>query len=112
MPESADLEFEGHPRNIQYTTSVARLLNQTEAGVAKAISDEPENFLERQYGRLIGVVDVASTSDTYEIGEVVLETARREFYSDLNRSVADSFEHALTVINQTLADLAAEGQHK
>lgn len=112
MPESADLEFEGHPRNIQYTTSVARLLNQTETGVAKAISDEPENFLERQYGRLIGVVDVASTSDTYEIGEVVLETARREFYSDLNRSVADSFEHALTVINQTLADLAADGQHE
>lgn len=110
MPENDDLEFRGHPRNIQYTTKVARILNQTETGVARARSEEPENFLERQYGRLFIALDLGFTSDFYDIGEVLVDTMEREFYADLNRSVPDSFEAALTAVNQTLADLAAEGQ--
>lgn len=111
MAEPDHLEFRGHPRNIQYTTKVARLLNQDERGIAKVLADDSENFLERQYGRLIAVVDLGFSSDTYDISEVLLETLHAEFYSDLNRSVIDSFEHALTAVNQTLADLAAEGQN-
>ena len=110
MPENEDLAFRGHPRNIQYTTKVARLLNQTETGIARAVSDDSENFLERQYGQVFVVADSSFTSDFYDIGEVLVDTVQREFYADLNRSVPDSFEHALTVTNQTLADLAAEGQ--
>ncbi len=110
MPENDDMEFRGNPRNIQYTTKVARILNQTETGVARARSEEPENFLERQYGRLFIALDLRFTSDFYDIGEVLVDTMEREFYADLNRSVPDSFEKALTAVNQTLADLAAEGQ--
>lgn len=110
MPENDDMEFRGNPRNIQYTTKVARLLNQTETGVARARSEEAENFLERQYGRLFIALDLNFTSDFYDIGEVLVDTMEREFYADLNRSVEDSFEKALTAVNQTLADLAAEGQ--
>src|SRR5688572_1926755 len=100
MPESDNLEFRGHPRNIQYTTKAARLLNQTESGVAKALADDSENFLERQYGRVIAAVDLGFTSDDYDISEVIVETLQREFFSDLNRSVLESFEHSLTVVNQ------------
>jgi hypothetical protein len=110
MPENDDLEFRGNPRNIQYTTKVARILNQTETGVARARSEEAENFLERQYGRLFIALDLDFTSDFYDIGEVLVDTMEREFYSDLNRGVEASFEGALTAVNQTLADLAAEGQ--
>ncbi|MSU75900.1 hypothetical protein EXS54_00265 [Patescibacteria group bacterium] len=105
-----DKGFRGHSGNIQYTTKVARILNQTEGGMARALSDEPENFLERQYGRLFIALDLDFTSDFYDVGEVLVDTMEREFYLDLNRSVADSFEKALTAVNQTLADLAAEGQ--
>lgn len=110
MPEKDELEFSGHSGNIQYTTKVARILNQTEGGVARALSDEPENFLERQYGRLFIALDLDFTSDFYDVGEVLVDTMEREFYQDLNRSVGESFEKALTAVNQTLADLAAEGQ--
>lgn len=110
-PDKDDLAFQGNPRNIQYTAKVARLSNQTESGVARAIAEESENFLERQYGRLSVVLDVSFTDDTYDISEVISETMHREFYSDLNRTVIDSFEHALTAVNQTLADLASEGQN-
>lgn len=106
-----NLAFGGHPRNIQYTTKVAKLSNQTESGIARVLADESDNFLERQYGRLIAVIDVNFTDDTYDISEVIVDTLRQEFYGDLNRSVRQSFEHALTAVNQTLADLAAEGQN-
>lgn len=110
MPED-ELAFHGHPRNIQYTTKVARLLNQSESGLARALADESENFLERQYGRLLVALEVDFTSDSYDVSEVLLETLEREFYGDLNRSVPEAFEHALTATNQALADLAAEGQN-
>lgn len=106
-----DLAFHGHPRNIQYTPKVARLSNQTESGIARAIAEESENFLERQYGRLFVVLDVTFTDDTYDVSEVISETMHREFYADLNRTVIDAFENALTAVNQTLADLASEGQN-
>ena len=111
MPESDGLDFGGdHPENLQYTTKDARLLNQTETGIARAVAEESENFLERQYGRVFIVADTPFTDDAYDVGEIITDTFQREFFEDLNRSVGGSFEHALTVLNQTLADLAAEGQ--
>ncbi|MDP4000539.1 MAG: hypothetical protein Q8Q11_03920 [bacterium] len=110
MPESDDLAFGGeHPLNVQYTTKDARLLNQTESGIARAIAEESENFLERQYGRVFIVTDTPFTDDAYDVGEVIADTFQREFFGDLNRTVGESFENALTSLNQTLADLAAEG---
>lgn len=106
-----DMSFHGNPRNIQHTTKVARLSNQTEEGVVRLYGEQSENFLERQYGRLFVAVDLSFTADTYDVGEVVVDTFEREFYADLNQSVGDSFESALTAVNQTLADLAAEGQN-
>ena len=111
MPDKDDMDFRAHARNIQYTTKVAKLLNQTETGIARALADESENFLERQYGRIFVAVDLGFTSDTYDIGEVIIETLQREYFADLNRTAGASFEHALTVINQTLADLAVEGEN-
>ncbi|MDP9211807.1 MAG: hypothetical protein M3N59_00840 [bacterium] len=111
MPETDGLDFGGdHPENLQYTTKDARLLNQTETGIARAVAEESENFLERQYGRVYIVTDIPFTNDAYDVGEIITDTFQREFFGDLNRSVGDAFEHALTVLNQTLADLAAEGQ--
>src|SRR5680860_1828616 len=110
MPESDDLAFGGeHPLNVQYTTKDARLLNQTESGIARAMAEESENFLERQYGRVFVVTDLPFTDDAYDVGEVIADTFQREFFGDLNRTVGESFENALTALNQTLADLAAEG---
>ncbi len=106
-----DLSFHGNPRNIQHTTKVARLSNQTEAGVVKLYGEQSENFLERQYGRLFAVADLSFTADTYDVAEVLVDTFEREFYANLNQSVGESFESALTAVNQTLADLAAEGQN-
>lgn len=109
MPESDDPTFGENPLNVQYTTKDARLLNQTETGIARAIAEESENFLERQYGRVFIVADVPFTDDAYDVGEVISDTFQREFFGDLNRTVGQSFEAALTTLNQTLADLAAEG---
>ncbi|MEX2043372.1 MAG: hypothetical protein WD926_00580 [Patescibacteria group bacterium] len=110
MPDSDDLAFgDEHPLNVQYTTKDARLLNQTETGIARAIAEESENFLERQYGRVFIVTDTPFTDDAYDVGEVIADTFQREFFGDLNRTVGESFENALTALNQTLADLAAEG---
>ncbi len=110
--DDEQLGFRGHPRNIQYATKAARLLNQTETGIARAVSDEPNKFLERQYGRLLIALDLNFTSDTYDIGEVLVDTVTQAFYADLNRSVGDAFERTITTANQTLADLAAEGQRE
>ncbi len=110
-PENDELSFGGHARNLQYTAKVAKLSNQTESGIARVFADESENFLERQYGRLFIAMELAFTADAYDVTEVIAETMQREFYADLNKSVLESFEHALTAVNQTLADLAAEGQN-
>ncbi|HEY8108581.1 MAG TPA: hypothetical protein VIF43_01040 [Patescibacteria group bacterium] len=110
MPENDDLAFgDEHPLNVQYTTKDARLLNQTETGIARAVAEESENFLERQYGRVFIVADTPFTDDAYDVGEVIADTFQREFFGDLNRTVGEAFENALTTLNQTLADLAAEG---
>ena len=112
MSSQSDLpEFGAHPRNIQYTVKAARLLNQTETGVARVFAEQSENFLERQYGTVFAVIDLSFTSDFYDVGEVLVDTLRKDFYSDLNQAVEQSFERALTGVNQTLADLAAEGQN-
>lgn len=110
--DKEQLGFSGHPRNVQHALKVARLLNQTETGLARVLATEPTNFLERQYGRLLAAVDLTFTDDFYDVSEVLLDTLQGEYYSDLNRSTLDSFEAALTAVNQTLADLAAEGQNQ
>lgn len=111
MAEPDFPDFGAHPRNIQYTTKAARLLNQTETGVARVFAEQSENFLERQYGTVFAVIDLGFTSDFYDVSEVLVDTLRKDFYADLNVPVEQSFERALTGINQTLADLAAEGQN-
>ena len=110
MPESDDLAFRDQTRECPVHHQGCRwLLNQTESGITRAVAEESENFLERQYGRVFIAIDTPFTYDAYDVGEVMIDTFQREFFGDLNRTPGLVRARA-HVINQTLADLAVEGE--
>ena len=96
------------------TTRIGKLLSGTrkpDEGFATIFVYEPKDYLEKQHGNLYFIVEVASGSEgAVEVGEVVINSIREEFYQDLNRSVILSFESALRKANDELSDITSAGE--
>ncbi len=95
-------------------TKYGKLLSERpkkKLGYSRAYIYEPADFFEKQYGTLYFVLEIASPDpQAAEIGEMIIETMKEEYFADLDRDVLVSFESALKATNKELADLAAAGK--
>lgn len=96
----------------QLATKIGKLSPQKpKGGFFTAYSYQPEEFLEKQHGSLFFIVEIASPSpSSSEIGEMIIEAIKEEYYSDLNREPLASFEGALKAANEELAAACEQGE--
>jgi len=96
------------------TTRIGKLLSGTrkpDEGFATIFVYEPKDYLEKQHGKIYFVIEITSGSkSTSSVGEVIINSIKDEYYSDLNRSVILSFESALRKVNEELSDFASAGE--
>jgi len=95
-------------------TRIGKLLSGTrkpDEGFATIFVYEPRDFLEKKHGNLYFAAEVASGSKSAaSVGETIINSIKKEFYQDLDRSVILSFESALRRANEELSDLASAGE--
>ncbi len=96
----------------QLATKISKLSPaKTKGGFSVAYSYQPEEFLEKQHGSLFFIVEIASPSPaSKEIGEMIIDVIKEEYYADLNRNPATSFEAALKTVNEELALACEQGE--
>lgn len=96
------------------TTRIAKLLSGTRKpgeGFATVFIYEPKDFLEKQHGNLYFVLEIASGSESaMQVGEIIINAIKDEFYKDLSRNVILSFESALRNANEELSDITSAGE--
>ncbi len=96
----------------QLATKIGKLSPQkSKGGFFTAYSYQPEEFLEKQHGSLFFIVEIASPSpSSSEIGEMIIEVIKEEYYSDLNRDPLSSLESALKSANEELGLVCEQGE--
>lgn len=71
---------------------------------------EPENIEEQNLGNLYIVGEIAKTSSNSEyLINLLVNTIRKEYYANTNRSPVESLEQSLSKTNEVLADFAEQG---
>jgi len=95
-------------------TKYGKLLSERpkkKLGYSRAYIYEPADFFEKQHGTLYFVLEIASPDpQAAEIGEMIIETIKEEYFADLDRDALVSFESGLKAVNKELGDLAANGK--
>lgn len=102
------------PKKEKIVAKTGKLLSRRgkdALGYSEASVYEPADFFEKQYGTLYFVIEVASPDPSAkEIGELIIENVKEEYYADLDRDILVSFETALKRVNEELADMAHDGK--
>lgn len=95
-------------------TKIGKLLSERpskSSGYSRAYVYEPADFFEKQYGTLFFVIEIASPDpQVIEVGDLIIEVIKEEYYADLDRDSLVSFETSLKVANRELGALAAQGK--
>jgi len=95
-------------------TKVGKLISERPkrlAGYSRAYEYVPADFFEKQYGTLYFVIEIASPDpQVLEVGDMIIEVLKGEYYADLDRDPLVSFETGLKAINKELANIAASGK--
>jgi len=84
--------------------------NRRHQGVAVAYEHIPNDIDERKHGAIYAVINVKAPAElAEEVGEVIVDTFHGEYYQDLSRDPAASFEAVLTRVNEELAEITHQG---
>ncbi len=80
-------------------------------GFSTAYEYRPKEFVEHEHGYFYVVLEIAGTDEGASgIADLIIGTAKEEYYSDLTREPLTSFESALGKVNEELADATEEGK--
>ncbi len=84
--------------------------NRKAKGIAVSYEHIPKNLDERNHGSIYAVINVnASVDRAEEITELIIDSFHGEYYSDLSKSPVESFESALSRVNEELAEATQQG---
>jgi hypothetical protein len=81
------------------------------SNVCTAYEHQPRNPDERRHGILFGVIDISgSPRHAEDLIEIIIDTFHSEYYQDLDKDPLESFEDALSKINEELGEFTNNGQ--
>lgn len=97
----------------KFATRVGKILSKSAGatGFSTALVYKPDTAEELKHGSLYFVVDISSDSPlTADIAYNLIDIVKEEYYRDLLRDPAQSFETALKSANEEFAAIAKEGE--
>jgi hypothetical protein len=97
----------------KFATRVGKVLSKSvgATGFSTALVYKPDTAEELKHGSLYFVVDISSDSPlTADIAYNLIDIVKEEYYRDLLRDPAQSFETALKSANEEFAAIAKEGE--
>lgn len=97
----------------KFATRIGKVLSKSvgTAGFSTALIYKPDSTEEQQHGSLYFVIDISSDSPlTADIAYNLIDIVKEEYYRDLLRDPAQSFEAALKSANEEFAAIAKEGE--
>lgn len=96
-------------RTAKLLSENRRFKNDT--GVSIAYEHQPKDPLERKHGILFAVIEIIGpTASSEEIAELIIDTLHGEYYKDLDKEPLESFESALSKINEELTEITEQGK--
>lgn len=79
-------------------------------GIALTYEYIPQDLEERNHGSLYAVINVnCDNPEAEEIANLIIDTFHGEFFHNINKPAAQSFEQTLSRINEELADATHQG---
>jgi len=97
----------------KFATRVGKVLSKSvgATGFSTALVYKPDTAEELKHGSLYFVIDISSDSPlTADIAYNLIDIVKEEYYRDLLRDPAQSFEAALKSANEEFAAIAKEGE--
>lgn len=94
----------------------AKLLSEnrkfkTDSGISIAYEHQPKDPIERNHGIIFAVIEIiAPVHSAEEIAELIIDTFHNEYYRNLDLEPLQSFESALSRINEELAEITEQGK--
>ncbi|RJO60250.1 hypothetical protein C4544_05775 [candidate division WS5 bacterium] len=80
------------------------------SNVCTAYEHQPKDPDERRHGILFGVIDVnGNPKHSEDLIEIIIDTFHSEYYQDLDKDPLESFEDALSKINEELGEFTGNG---
>ncbi|MCL5093880.1 MAG: protein phosphatase 2C family protein [Patescibacteria group bacterium] len=84
---------------------------KSDSGVSIAYEHQPKEIDEQNHGSLFVVIELSGpVASSQEISELIIDTLHSEYYRDLDRDPLESFEAALSKINEELTDITEQGK--
>lgn len=96
-------------RTAKLASEAKNLKNSS--NISTAYEHQPKDPDERRHGILFGVIDInGSPKHSEELIEIIIDTFHGEYYQDLDKDPLESFENALSKINEELGEYTNNGQ--
>ncbi|MEK7447622.1 MAG: PP2C family serine/threonine-protein phosphatase [Patescibacteria group bacterium] len=96
-------------RTAKLASEAKNLKNSS--NISTTYEHQPKDPDERRHGILFGVIDInGSPKNSQDLIELIIDTFHGEYYQDLNKDPLESFENALSKINEELGEYTNGGQ--
>lgn len=96
-------------RTAKLASEAKNLKNSS--NISTAYEHQPKDPDERRHGILFGVIDInGNPKNSEELIELIIDTFHGEYYQDLDKDPLESFENALSKINEELGEYTNSGQ--
>lgn len=96
-------------RTAKLASEAKNLKNSS--NISTAYEHQPKDPDERRHGILFGVIDInGNPKHSQELIELIVDTFHGEYYQDLDKEPLESFENALSKINEELGEYTNSGQ--
>lgn len=95
-------------RTAKLASEAKNLKNSS--NISTAYEHQPKDPDERRHGILFGVIDInGSPKHSQDLIELIIDTFHGEYYQDLDKDPLESFENALSKINEELGEYTNNG---